>query len=640
MRSEKNGVNTVVVLEAGIGALSLGFWQAGFQVTAAFEKNKKSIDIYKRNLNDEIYERDLSELSLQEVPKADVIAADLTGMPVFKAAASGYLRDNTKSMYLKKVYEILKINVPQIFCFVLPVSIYRTPVWTEFMKELSDLNYQFQWKEIGTRELTGLPVTEKRVYLIGSRQPGCALTFPAPLRVEDVLPIYKFADREKEEDWYDKFDREKIQETTSDDCFFCWRRDKYVEKPYVDWNLVKPALIRVNGEIHKLTHHEMAKLKGFPAEFKFELGNKAWLYRALAYAPNVLVVRRVAECLKDSQARTSLQNMQAPERKFEKLFEDYLRQQDGILKRGIDQDSDCGVDMIYSYGDVTYCFQVKYYPSEFGMERSLRRLCGFLSEYGNMERYSRILVTANIVRDDIKESCRDEFGVSVWDVKNLLWLFEEFTEIKNEFVALLNYSIESIRPEEPVPRIFHKKEEKPEHLSLKEKLRRIKLGKEQYQQYEELCVEILKYVMGDYLTLWNVQEKTDSGMYRFDLCCKIKNGVDEDFFNTVRQYFHTKYIVFEFKNYNDQITQKEIYTTEKYLYEKALRRVAVIISRKGASNSALAAARGSLRETGKLILCLSDDDLMDLIDIKDKNEQSTGSFLEAMLDDILIHLEK
>ena len=129
-------------------------------------------------------------------------------------------------------------------------------------------------------------------------------------------------------------------------------------------------------------------------------------------------------------------------------------------------------------------------------------------------------------------------------------------------------------------------------------------------------------------------------MYRFDLCCKIKNGVDEDFFNTVRQYFHTKYIVFEFKNYNDQITQKEIYTTEKYLYEKALRRVAVIISRKGASDSALAAARGSLRETGKLILCLSDDDLMDLIDIKDKNEQSTGSFLEAMLDDILIHLEK
>lgn len=151
---------------------------------------------------------------------------------------------------------------------------------------------------------------------------------------------------------------------------------------------------------------------------------------------------------------------------------------------------------------------------------------------------------------------------------------------------------------------------------------------------------ILKYVLGDYLTLWNVQEKTNNGMYRFDLCCKIKSGTKQDFFNMVQQYFNTKYIVFEFKNYNEQITQKEIYTTEKYLYEKALRRVAVIISRRGADENALTAARGSLRETGKLILCLSDKDIMDLIDIKDKNEQSTGNFFEAMLDDLLIHLEK
>ena len=66
----------------------------------------------------------------------------------------------------------------------------------------------------------------------------------------------------------------------------------------------------------------------------------------------------------------------------------------------------------------------------------------------------------------------------------------------------------------------------------------------------------------------------------------------------------------------------------------------MIISRKGASESALAAARGSLRENGKLILCLSDKDIKDLIDIKEKDQQSTGSFLETMLDDILIHLEK
>lgn len=94
------------------------------------------------------------------------------------------------------------------------------------------------------------------------------------------------------------------------------------------------------------------------------------------------------------------------------------------------------------------------------------------------------------------------------------------------------------------------------------------------------------------------------------------------------------------KNYKEKITQREIYTTEKYLYKKALRSVAIIVSREGASRNALSATKGCLRENGKLILCLSDKDLNELIRIKEKDEQPTAEFFEAMLDDILIHLEK
>lgn len=125
-----------------------------------------------------------------------------------------------------------------------------------------------------------------------------------------------------------------------------------------------------------------------------------------------------------------------------------------------------------------------------------------------------------------------------------------------------------------------------------------------------------------------------------DICFELKNGVNQDFFDTIKNYFNTKYIVFEFKNYEKEISQKEIYTTEKYLYEKALRRVAIIISRKGASKNALSAARGCLRENGKLIMCLSDQDLIELINIKEKEEQPTAEFFEVMLDDLLIQLEK
>ncbi len=87
------------------------------------------------------------------------------------------------------------------------------------------------------------------------------------------------------------------------------------------------------------------------------------------------------------------------------------------------------------------------------------------------------------------------------------------------------------------------------------------------------------------------------------------------------------------------MNQKEIYTTEKYLYEKALRKVAIVISRRGADQHALQAAKGCLRESGKLILCLSDADMLQMIAIREKGENA-ADYLSDMLDDILLHLEK
>lgn len=88
------------------------------------------------------------------------------------------------------------------------------------------------------------------------------------------------------------------------------------------------------------------------------------------------------------------------------------------------------------------------------------------------------------------------------------------------------------------------------------------------------------------------------------------------------------------------MSQEEIYTTEKYLYQKALRSVAVIVSRKGADKNALRTARGCLRENGKLILCLSDEDLLELLRIKEEADRETAEYLGDMLDGMLIHLEK
>lgn len=656
-------VSTAVIIEAGIGALTLGFAEAGFKVIEAFEKDKKAVNIYRHNVNGKISEYSLSKLPLEEIPDADVIVINLGNIPSFKRN----LREIPKEYLLaeenlRRALEIIKHKNPAAFCFVMNRNAHRTSGWSEFVRELSDLCYRIMWQVADSRKMTGFPVTEAKVYIIGCRLPDCTFRFPEPKVLEKEIPFWEFISKDVEDGWYYDIGKNKIEESSRKDGFLCWKRDRYTEQSYVGWNQIKMPMVRIDGRVRKLTHREVARLKGFPESFDIDISNKACSYRLLVYEPNVQVTRLIAENLNDILTPSPFQKMQMlNSQKFEQVFLRYLRHKNGTIEASVSTiwRSECS----YRYKDTVVYFELKFYSSDFSMKQNIYKACEKLAKKGVNEDCI-ILVLANDVPDEVKMECKNDYGIFLWDVKNLLWLFEEYAMIKNEFIALLNYTTDMIEPEKPDPYIFetpeikqdfqalagdeaksqmdnsHKSEKVQEELGLKEKLQRIKPGKEQSRQYEEVCIEILRYVLADYLMLWQIQEKTDNGMYRFDLCCKIKNMVDHDFFNTIRQYFNTKYIVFEFKNYSEKITQKEIYTTEKYLYEKALRKAAIIISRKGADDNALAAARGSLREIGKLILCLSDKDLLKLLDMKDKNERPVGDFFEAMLDDLLIHLEK
>ncbi|MCM1127957.1 MAG: hypothetical protein NC429_16000 [Lachnospiraceae bacterium] len=613
----------------------MGFAEAGFQIKEVFIKDRKAIEIYGKNIGGKICESGLLELLPEEISDVDVIAIDLMQMFISKNGGKNVLGSHQIIKEpLKKTVDIIMWKRPRIFFLVMQKRMYKNPAWSGFCSEICQVGYKISWRVLSSREITGFPVTEEQLYVVGSRMPDDQYEFPEYRDLEVTIPVRKFISDIEEDRWYYRINGNEIPEKSKEDSFLCWRKDRYVEQPYVGWNLIKIPLVRVDGTIRRLSHKDMAGLKGFPKNFDLTISNREWLYRMLVYAPNVQVVKYVAGNLTQTPLR---KQQMTGYMEFEQIFSSYLQQKGGEIKNFTEQDA--GVDIVYTYNNSTVYFALKFYSSDFSMRENLCKASLRLSK-GGKEGNCIVLAVANIVSEEIKEVCKSEYGINIWDVKNLLWLFREFTRIENEFIAFLNYSTEIIEPQKPELHIFGEIEKKTEDKSLKEKLLQIKPGTGQWQQYEKVCIEILKYVLGDYLTLWYTQENTDNGMYRFDLCCKIKAGSNQDFFDTVQQYFNTKYIVFEFKNYNKKITQKEIYTTEKYLYEKALRRVAIIISREGADENALAAVRGSLRESGKLILCLSDRDILEMIEIKERNEQPTEAFLGAMLDDLLIHLEK
>lgn len=85
------------------------------------------------------------------------------------------------------------------------------------------------------------------------------------------------------------------------------------------------------------------------------------------------------------------------------------------------------------------------------------------------------------------------------------------------------------------------------------------------------------------------------------------------------------------------IYENLIYITEKYLYDSALRDVAMIISREGFSESAKFAAEGCLKEHGKLILDITDEDLIKMLKLK---SDKAADYLLEKLEEFLMGISK
>jgi len=254
-----------------------------------------------------------------------------------------------------------------------------------------------------------------------------------------------------------------------------------------------------------------------------------------------------------------------------------------------------------------------------------------------------ILVVANLIPKTLLEKLSIEKSLILIDIKKLLFLVENDKELKSKLLEVLSYSTDEIIPEKPedfysfATQIFENNVEIGKMLLVKISEWRSK--EHSSGEYENLCVEILKYLFGDELGLWKTQEKSNDDLFRFDMICKIKDLNYKEFWKTLESYFNSKYIIFEFKNYSDCITQREIYTTEKYLYLKALRGVAIIISCNGTDKNADKAIKGILRENGKLIISLNNSDLKKFIIAKIDND-IPSDYLCEKLDDLLINLEK
>lgn len=260
-----------------------------------------------------------------------------------------------------------------------------------------------------------------------------------------------------------------------------------------------------------------------------------------------------------------------------------------------------------------------------------------------------VLIMFCEVSDNLKQKIYRDKQILIVDIANLIYLSQDNNELMAELLKCLSYSIDDIIPRSLIDLetsivdnndISNQFETEFDIVTKYiQELTNLGYGKDNNnaKKYERICSAIIKYLFEKDFTRVKEQSTTDDRMFNMDLICGIKDTCD--FWRMLIQHYNTRFVVFEFKNYENEIDQNHIYITEKYLYNAALRNVAFIISRKGFSPNARKAATGILTENNKLIIELIDNDLISMLRMNADGE-NPYDYLLNKIEEYLISISK
>lgn len=255
--------------------------------------------------------------------------------------------------------------------------------------------------------------------------------------------------------------------------------------------------------------------------------------------------------------------------------------------------------------------------------------------YENMKKnsiVSGLLIIFGNVSNEYKYHYYERYAITILDISNILYYVEKPSILFDDLVNLLYFPIADIEPSPAYGlALISKRSEITIDIIQDDYIRRLqecKTGKGYERRYEEICEEVILYLFDEEFALFAPQHETDDNLFRMDILCSLKGN--SAFWSWLINHYNSRFVVFEFKNYSDKLKQNLIFVTEKYLFNAALRNVAIIVSRKGFSTNAKRAAEGCLKEAGKLILDITDDDLINMIKKKREGEEPADYLLEKM----------
>lgn len=216
-----------------------------------------------------------------------------------------------------------------------------------------------------------------------------------------------------------------------------------------------------------------------------------------------------------------------------------------------------------------------------------------------------LLITSGAITPNAMKSLTVDKTIHVWDEARLKELLDSHTDLREEFIALVDAQA-AIQRKLVEPEILDARAKE-----LLDRLDGLKAGEDYWREWEDLCIEILNYAFIPPLSIPKVQSRSEDGLDRRDAIYSIGHGHTS--WDSIKAECRTRFAVAEFKNYTHAPGQREVESIQQYLFTKAMRSFGILCSRQSPSESALKARRRAWLEFDKLIVLLSDEDLREII---------------------------
>lgn len=295
---------TAIDLFAGIGGMRLGFEQAGFKIVYSNDIDKHCCTTYRANFG-EIDQRDVKEVSVDEIPQFDVLLAGFPCQPFSMIGKRNGLKDERGKLFFE-IVRILAAKRPK--AFVLEnvrhlLTHNKRETFQRILQNLDWLGYKTFHQIIDSQDF-GVPQHRERLYIIGFTNPNVNLKISSSGEkriLGDILESHAKEEFYLSEKYYKGLLAHKRRHQKRGSGFGCEILDPNgVSHTLVAGNMGRERnLIRDTPTaknrwgVRKLTVRECARLQGFPDSFVFPVPTTA-SYEQLGNAVTVPVAKTLA----------------------------------------------------------------------------------------------------------------------------------------------------------------------------------------------------------------------------------------------------------------------------------------------------------------------------------------------------------